>query len=83
MQTFTQAQLIVSVIVSVVVGFGLGRLYQMAVSGWRAWRTGKAAVPVLRKNAFQRVGDVVKFGGFALLVVGVLIAGAFARGMAG
>lgn len=81
MQTFTQAQLIVSVIVAVIVGFSLGRLYQMAVHGWNKWKETRASVPGLRKNAMHRIGDVIKYGAFTAIVVGVLIAGAFASGM--
>lgn len=83
MHRFTQAQLVVSIIVSLMVGFSLGRLYQMAVSGWRTWRDTKATVPILRKNAFTRAGDVLKFGAFTAIVVVVLVAAAFAQGMTG
>ncbi len=83
MQTFTQAQLIASIIVALMVGFSLGRLYQMAVSGWRNWKDTKATVPGLRRTAFKRVGEVLRFGGVALLIVTALVAAAFARGMAG
>jgi hypothetical protein len=80
-QTFTQAQLIVSIIVALMIGFTLGRLYQMAVSSYRAWREGKALVPKLRTNAIRRAGGALRFGAFTAVVVVVLIAGAFAQGM--
>lgn len=80
-ETFTQAQLIVSVVVTLMIGFSLGRLYQIAVHAWRTWREGKAAVPILRKNAFTRAGSALRFGAVTAIVVVVLIAGAFANGL--
>lgn len=80
MAVVNTAQFIVSILVALLVGIAIGRIWEVARNAWNAWRGAKAALPKLRANAFQQAGNLVARAGLVALVLVALSIAAFASG---
>lgn len=62
----------VMLIAGIAFGFFAGRVYQLAMRGYKDWQTAKKAVPNLRSTFFGFLGNAIVITVIGVLVIGLM-----------